>query len=60
MNSLLASRDILAIDTAAVKMLGVTMPAGRSYLEKAEGMGLGESDLKKLKIKRIVVPKRKG
>lgn len=60
MNSLLASKDILAIDMAAVKMLGVTMPAHRNYLEKASELKLGESDLKKLKIKRIVADRRKS
>ncbi len=60
MDSLLASRDILAIDTAAVKMLGVTMPPNRNYLEKAAELQLGERDLKKLKIKRIVTSKRKS
>ena len=53
MNSLLASRDILAIDSAAVKMLGVSMPEG-SYLDKGEELKLGTRDLSKLKIKRIV------
>lgn len=60
MDSLLASKDILAIDTAAVKMLGVAMPAHRNYLEKAAELKLGEDDLKKLKIKRIVADKRKS
>jgi uncharacterized protein (DUF362 family) len=58
MNSLLASRDILAIDTAAAKLLGVTMPEKRNYLEKAAELNLGESDLKKVRIKRIVAPKK--
>ena len=58
MKSLLASREILAIDTASAKLLGVTMPANRNYLEKGAELKLGESDLKKLKIKRIVAPEK--
>ena len=53
MNSLLASRDIVAVDTAAMKMLGVSMPAD-NFMVKGEELGLGTRDLKKLKIRRIV------
>jgi uncharacterized protein (DUF362 family) len=53
MNSLLASRDIVAVDTAAMKMLGVKLNE-EGHLAKGEALGLGTRDLSKLKIKRIV------
>ena len=54
MDSLLMSRDIVAVDTAALKMLGLTLPNLKDYLAQAEARGLGTRDLTKLKIKRIV------
>jgi uncharacterized protein (DUF362 family) len=54
MDSLLMSRDIVAVDTAAMKMLGAAFGEGQGHLVKGEEMGLGTRDLKKLKIKRIV------
>lgn len=54
MDSLLMSKDIVAVDTAAMKMLGTAFPEGKGHLVKGEEMGLGTRDLKKLKIKRIV------
>ena len=53
MNSLLASRDIVAVDTAAMKMLGVKLNE-EGHLAKGEALGLGTRDLSKLKIKRII------
>lgn len=53
MNSLLLSRDIVAVDTAAAKMLGVDINAVK-HLECGEKLSLGSTDLKKIKIKRIV------
>jgi uncharacterized protein (DUF362 family) len=53
MTSLLASRDILAVDVAAARMLGAAMPPN-SYIAKGEELELGTRDLKKLKIRRIV------
>ena len=54
MDSLLMSRDIVAVDTAALKMLRLTLPDVKDYLAMAEAQGLGTRDLTKLKIKRIV------
>ena len=53
MDSLLLSRDIVAVDTAAMKMLGVDL-GENGHLAKGEALGLGTRDLAKLKIKRIV------
>lgn len=53
MDSLLLSRDIVAVDTAAMKMLGVEL-GEKGHLAKGEALGLGTRDLAKLKIKRIV------
>ena len=54
MDSLLMSRDIVAVDTAALKMLRLTLPEIKDYLAMGEAQGLGTRDLTKLKIKRIV------
>ena len=53
MNSLLLSKDIVAIDTAAARMLGVDINAVK-HLDCGEKLSLGHIDLTKLKIKRIV------
>jgi len=54
MDSLLMSRDIVAVDTAALKMLRLTLPSEKDYLTMGAEQGLGNCDLAKLKIKRIV------
>ena len=54
MDSLLMSRDIVAVDSAALKMLRLSLPTAKDYLAMAEAQGLGTCDLTKLKIKRIV------
>lgn len=53
MNSLLLSKDIVAIDTAAARMLKVD-PALVKHIGMGEDLKLGTTDLAKLKIKRIV------
>lgn len=53
MNSLLLSKDIVAIDTAAARMLRVD-PALVKHIGMGEKLKLGTTDLGKLKIKRIV------
>ena len=53
MDSLLASRDIVAVDTAAAKMLGVSLESA-THVKLGEALKLGTTDLSKLKIKRIV------
>ncbi len=53
MDSLLLSRDIVAVDAAACKLLG--LPLDRvEYLARGEALGLGTVDLSKLRIERIV------
>lgn len=54
MDSLIASRDIVAADTAAMMMLGVKLHDENGHIARGEALGLGTRDLKKLKIKRIV------
>jgi uncharacterized protein (DUF362 family) len=51
---LIASPDIVAADTAAVKIWG-TEPANVPYITIAEELGLGTTDLESLRIERIVI-----
>ncbi|MCP3964930.1 MAG: DUF362 domain-containing protein [Lentisphaerae bacterium] len=50
----LLSKDIVAIDTAAAKILGIA-PDKISYIAKGEALGLGKTDLNKIVIRRIAV-----
>lgn len=50
--SLLLSDDIVAIDAAGARMFGVD-PKSVDYIHKAHSIGLGEMDLKKVKIQKI-------
>jgi len=52
MNSLLLSTDIVAVDTAAAKMLGVPLSI-LPYLAAGEKFGFGSTDLNKIRIKKI-------
>ena len=52
--TLLLSRDILASDTAAVKVFGAE-PNSISYLLKGKALGIGTMDLDSLSIKRIAL-----
>ena len=52
MKSLLLSKDIVAIDTAAAKLFGAD-PADVPYIKLAHDAGLGTMDLTKLSINRI-------
>ena len=54
MKSQLISADIVAIDAAAAKFLGMN-PAEINHIKIANDAGFGTMDLSKLKIKRIVV-----
>jgi len=54
MKSLLISRDIVAIDAAAAKLFG-TEPEKVDYIRIANQMKLGEIDLNKLSINRIIM-----
>lgn len=49
----LLSKDIVAIDTAAAKILGIK-PEKIPYIAKGEELGLGRTDLKRVSIRRIV------
>jgi uncharacterized protein (DUF362 family) len=52
--SLLVSKDILAADTAAVKLFGLD-PTSITYLLKGKLLGIGSMDLDKMNIKRITL-----
>jgi uncharacterized protein (DUF362 family) len=52
MRSLLASTDIVAIDAAAAKMLGL-QPATVRYIKLAADMKLGTMDLERVDIRRF-------
>ena len=54
LKSLLISKDIVAADTAAAKLFGKD-PGDIKYITEANSMGLGEMDLAKLKINRIIL-----
>jgi uncharacterized protein (DUF362 family) len=54
MKSLLISRDIVAVDAAAAKLFG-TEPEKVDYIRIANKMKLGEMDLNKLSINRIIM-----
>lgn len=51
---LLLSKDIVLVDTASAKVLGVS-PKEIPYLKMAENLGLGTMDLKKSKIRKISI-----
>ena len=50
--SLLASRDIVAVDTAAAKLIGFPTNSIR-HLKNAEDLGLGTMALDRIDIRRI-------
>ncbi|MCP4751851.1 MAG: DUF362 domain-containing protein [Proteobacteria bacterium] len=50
--SLLLSEDIVAIDAAGARMFGVA-PESVDHIKQAHKLGLGQIDLKKIKIKKI-------
>ena len=54
MHSLLLSTDIVAVDTAATKLFGLDINQV-PYIEKAESLGLGTTNLESLKIDRIKI-----
>lgn len=54
MKSLIISRDILAADAAAAKMFGVE-PATIGHIKFGSDMKVGQMDLSKLNIKRIIL-----
>ncbi|MFH1197078.1 MAG: DUF362 domain-containing protein [bacterium] len=54
MKSLIISRDQVAADTAAAKLLGFE-PKNVSYIELANELGVGKMDLNSLSIKRVIL-----
>jgi uncharacterized protein (DUF362 family) len=54
MNTVIASADIVAADSYAAKMFGLE-PEELSYIRASGPMGLGQSDLKNLRIEEIIV-----
>jgi uncharacterized protein (DUF362 family) len=54
MRTLLASRDAVALDTAAARLLGLD-PARVTYLRLAAEMGLGLNDLTQVDVRRIAL-----
>jgi len=54
MKSMIISTDIVAADTAAAKLLGLT-PEDVPYIKIASEMNLGKTDLQKLSIDRIIL-----
>ncbi|MEL7587169.1 MAG: DUF362 domain-containing protein [Prolixibacteraceae bacterium] len=54
MKAQLISTDIVAIDTAAVKLFGVD-PSVITYLAKGQELGIGTTNLESLKINRLTV-----
>ena len=52
LRSLLASRDMVALDVAGAKMLNID-PAVATHIAAAEALGLGTADLSRVNIKRI-------
>ncbi|MCE1189788.1 MAG: DUF362 domain-containing protein [Ignavibacteria bacterium] len=54
MKSMILSRDIVAADTAAAKMLNIN-PDSINYIQLADKMKVGTKDLSRLQIKRITM-----
>ena len=54
MQSLLVSKDIVAIDAAGAKLFGMN-PDDVDYIKMADSMGVGSKNLDKLNIDRIKV-----
>jgi len=54
MKSLLISKDIVAIDAASAKLFGLE-PSSVNHIKYASEMNLGQMDLSKLNIKRIIL-----
>ena len=54
LKSLLISTDMVALDTAGAKMLGID-PALATHIALSAQMGLGQNDLSSVKIKKIVL-----
>ena len=54
LKSLLISTDMVALDTAGAKMLGID-PATATHIALAAEMGLGQNDLSKVNIKKIAL-----
>ena len=54
LKSQIISKDIVAVDAAAAKLFG-NDPAKIKYIAQANAMNLGEIDLAKLKINRIIL-----
>jgi uncharacterized protein (DUF362 family) len=54
MKSLLISRDMVTVDSAAAKLFGLE-PASVNHIKYAADMKTGQMDLSKLKIKRIIM-----
>lgn len=53
MKSLLLSRDIVAVDTAAARLIGFD-PAAVGHIGNAERLGLGTTQLDKIQIRKLV------
>lgn len=53
MKSLLLSRDIVAVDTAAARLIGFD-PAAVGHIGNAERLGLGTTHLEKIQIRKLV------
>jgi uncharacterized protein (DUF362 family) len=54
MKSLLISRDMVSVDAAAAKLFGLE-PASVNHIKYASDMKIGQMDLSKLNIKRIIL-----
>jgi len=53
MRTLLASADIVALDSAATKLLGHPEPSVIGHVRLGDEMGLGVMDLKRVDVRRI-------